>query len=96
MKFTALVSPLALAAALALTSAANAQTTVGDQDVSEADLPLVEAHCEALAAAEAAPDTDDVPADEDDEEGAPDGELTATVDLNAITLIDCQEAGIVE
>lgn len=51
MKTRTFASPLALVAALALTTAAGAQTLVGNQDISDADLPEVQAHCDSLAAA---------------------------------------------
>jgi hypothetical protein len=50
MKFLSLVSSLGLAAALALTSAASAQTKVGSQSVSEGDMSAVRTHCNELAA----------------------------------------------
>ncbi len=51
MTIKSLVSPLALAAAatLALSSASFAQTTVGDQQISDEDLPAVTEHCTMLA-----------------------------------------------
>lgn len=49
MSFRTLASPLALATALALSSTAFAQTMVGDQEISEADMPAVTEHCEMLA-----------------------------------------------
>lgn len=114
-------STLALAAAgvFALSSAAFAQTMVGDQEVSSEDLAAVTAHCETLASAETgAPTTDDMAATTDgtmagddaatDEmatgatddmatdggDMAADGDMAGGVDLDAITLADCQSAGI--
>lgn len=105
------VSPLAIAAAAALSlgSAAYAQTTVGDQDISDADLPLVTEHCAALE------DDDVVPTDAIEEDADPlagdaeavtdeltlgdaaiapaEGDAT-DVDFDAITLEDCQAAGL--
>lgn len=106
----AFVSPIALALGLALTGAAAAQTMVGDQNISEADLPRVQEHCDVLLADEAvatAPTTNDETASTDSstdvDENAPDaadGSDTATEpgDLNflAITLEDCRAAGLVE
>src|SRR5690554_5131691 len=125
MSFKTFASPIALAAAAALTlgSAAFAQTMVGDQEISDEDLPAVTEHCLALAegvtvddAAAEAPAEADVEAEvnanavpaapgEDaavaDDAGAADadaaadnaGELPA-LDLEAITLEDCQAAGL--
>lgn len=142
MKFKALASPLALMAALALTTTASAQTMVGNQDVSEEDLPYVQEHCDALAAnadelpgatppaegvepptppaaepVPAPPETPEEAAPEPAEpsppppaqepvapppEGAEEAQLPeenlrqVAVDLEQITLEDCQEAGLVE
>lgn len=116
MKFKSLVSPLAVAAALSFGTAAYAQTFVGGQEISDADLPIVEAHCATLAGQgdEVAPDPEldaEAPAVEDDPLGedplaedpleddaaADDGlDGDGALDLDAITLEDCQEAGLVE
>ncbi|WP_332719175.1 hypothetical protein [Pelagibacterium mangrovi] len=134
MTIKSLVSPIALAAAatLALSFPAFAQTTVGDQQVSDEDLPAVTEHCTMLAeegagdaaapadaagdaaapadaagdaaagaAADAAGDAaagaeapaDDAAAAGDAAAGADAG---AALDLEAITLEDCQAAGLVE
>ena len=54
-----LTAPLALAAALMLSGAAIAQTTVNGMEVSAEDLPKVQAQCDALNAATlASPGTD--------------------------------------
>ena len=49
MSFRTLVSPLALAAAMTLSTGAFAQTMVGDQAVTDEDLPAVSEHCQMLA-----------------------------------------------
>src|SRR5690606_29723014 len=49
MTVKSLVSPLAFAAAFALSSAAWAQITVGTQDIADADIPAVQAHCDMLS-----------------------------------------------
>ncbi len=115
--------PLVLSLALAtstlfsLTAPGLAQS-VGGQEISEADWPIVENHCAELAgdtvdepADDAASDAvADVPTDADQradqgmpepmlEEGTTDepaaeNEEIATVDLDTITLEDCQEAGL--
>lgn len=107
-----LASPiaLALAAGLSLSSAAFAQTMVGDQDISDADLPAVTEHCvalseERLAGAEAVEDAvgDDAPPSASEGESAQDDEAdsagstdntTSAVDFEAITLEDCRAAGL--
>jgi uncharacterized low-complexity protein len=52
MKFPSLVSLLGVAVALALTSAASAQTMVGSQSFSEGEMSAVRTHCNELAAAQ--------------------------------------------
>lgn len=129
-------STLALAAAgvFALSSAAFAQTMVGDQEVSSEDLAAVTEHCQTLAAAEtettgtdsmaattddamtgddaatgdmasdsAATDdmasdgaaTDDMATGATTDDTASDGDMAGGgVDLEAITLADCEGAGL--
>lgn len=114
MRFKTIASPLALVAALALSSTAFAQTMVGDQDISDDDLPAVTEHCAMLADADAgmeagngdtaaddavADDTaaDDMAADDAtaaDDSMAADDTAEITVDLEAITLEECQAAGL--
>lgn len=128
MFIKSLVSPLALAAAatLALSTASFAQTTVGDQQISDEDLPAVTEHCIMLAdegaaagdvgadevrAAEAEADgaadvdagaaadagaADDAAGMDAGEDAAAGAEAGTTLDLEAITLDDCQAAGLVE
>ncbi len=74
MSFKMLISPIALAAAVTLSTGALAQTMVGDQAVTDEDLPAVSDHCQMLAAegedaagADAA--TDDAATDGDAAEG---------------------------
>lgn len=50
MSFKSLTAPVALAAALGFGSTAFAQTMVGTQEISEADLAAVTEHCRTLAA----------------------------------------------
>ena len=86
----ALVSPIALAFGLALTGAAAAQTWIGDQEVSEADLLAVEQHCDALAtAASTAAPGEEPTVDINDS-------ATLGVELASITLDQCVEAGLIE
>lgn len=86
-----LVSPIALAFGLALTSAAAAQTWVGGQDVAEADLAVVQSWCDTLALADLNADADAEAPQVDEADNA-----LSAVDLTTITLEDCREAGLVE
>lgn len=115
---------LAAAGVFALSSAAFAQTMVGDQEVSSEDLAAVTEHCQTLAADTEAPATDDMAATTDDgtagddattgdmasddaatddmatgattDAPATDGDMAdGGVDLEAITLADCEGAGLV-
>lgn len=108
MNIKALVSPIALVAGLAVSSAAFAQTTVGDQQIDDADLGVVQAHCDGLASAAMTPDTltENTTEDSGSDEGSPDtnesdttgfGEapLTPGLDLDRLTLQDCEDAGLV-
>lgn len=113
----ALSLALATSTLLSLSSAGLAQT-VGGQEISEADWPIVENHCAELAG-EGPDDSDedgatgeatDTPADTDaradqgmseemlgegvSDEPAEENEELATVDLDAITLEDCNDAGL--
>lgn len=81
MNTKSLVSPIALAFGLALTGAAAAQTSVGGQDISDADLPFVQQHCDALSTGAT---TD------------PQSDTTASIDVATITLDDCMAAGLVD
>lgn len=111
MSLKMLVSPVAIAAAAAFTfgSAAYAQTMVGTQEISDADLPIVQAHCEALAGASVDVPTETLDDDAMLEDGATDdaatddiatdlpvGDLEGDVDLEAILFEDCQAAGLVD
>lgn len=89
MFFKTFASPIALAAAaaLALGSTAYAQTMVGDQEISDTDLPAVTEHCAMLSEAGAADSattddmaTDDAAADDAvtaDDSAAPDDNMAA-------------------
>lgn len=81
MLFRSTAKPTALAAAfaLAMSSAALGQTMVGDQEISEDDMPLVEEHCASLASA--------------DEMDAMEPGDTATEDADAGTEAMTPEAG---
>lgn len=143
MFIKSLTAPLALAAALGFGSSAFAQTMVGGQEVSDADMAAVTEHCRTLAmgsddavqgndgnvdndsVAPTGPDTDagtmdgaqpttgnEGNADNDQRSGDPmsdaetptdtqgnDGnenndEFTGSVNMEVITLADCQAAGL--
>ncbi|WP_127143281.1 hypothetical protein [Pelagibacterium montanilacus] len=123
MTIKSFVSPIALLAGLAMTGGAAAQTSVGDQDISDIELPAVEAHCEALdmdldtaadASAGAAGDMSEEDGEDDGmESDAVDADAMETdamssdnsmeagataetdIDLEAITLQDCIDAGLI-
>jgi hypothetical protein len=88
MSFKTLISPIALAAAMTLSTGALAQTMVGDQAVTDEDLPAVSDHCQMLAAegedaagADAATDgaaEDDAAADDANDDGDAAEDDTAT------------------
>jgi hypothetical protein len=103
---------LTAAASFALSTSVFAQTMVGGQEVSDEDLEYVTVHCESLAggldteAMGAEPDeTHDETTDanndemeaasEDAETDDSDGVLT-DIDIDEITLEDCQAAGLAE
>lgn len=92
-----LVSPLALAAGLLITGAASAQTWVGDQEVSDADLATVQDYCDELQAAEnVAGDISTGPEETDSDDsdvGTPMAD--AGVNLDLITIEDCRAAGLI-
>lgn len=96
----ALVSPIALAFGLALTGAAAAQTMVGEHSISEADLPRVQEHCDALLAEDTdatsgiSSDANDV--ETDDAEGSDTATEPGDLSFESITLEQCREAGLVD
>lgn len=91
MSFKALATPLALAAGLAFSTSAFAQTEIGTITVSDEDLPLVEAYCNDLALSDATGDSGTQP----DAEPSPTAEVTTDVQLDSLTLQDCEDAGLV-
>ena len=88
MSFRTLVSPLALAAAMALSTGAFAQTMVGDQAVTDEDLPAVSDHCQMLA--EGSP-SDEGATDEDAATDETAGEETSGEDTGGDTASDRDE-----
>ena len=106
MTIKSALSIVALMSGIAFSGAAYAQTMVGNNDVSEADLAVVQQHCDALALADMNSDIagDTTPETEnsaDDESTGIQADTQArntstTVDLDTITLEDCRTAGLVQ
>lgn len=99
MSFKSFASPIAIAAAAALTfgGAAFAQTMVGDQSVTDENLAAVQTHCDQLSVAnsdttEEAEQTESFSTESD---ATVDNEVGA-LDYSAITLEDCRAAGLVQ
>lgn len=97
----------ALLSVVAFTGSAYAQTMVGNNDVSDADLPYVQAQCDALLLNEqneSAAETvtgEGVEAAADSEPTGIEADTAARnsstkVDLDTITLEDCRTAGLVD
>lgn len=105
MKFSALLAPLAVAATLSVSGFALADTMVAGMNVSDADLPKVQARCDELFTSSSTMGTSEdtsaadpaAPADIND---APevDGmdQATTTIDLETLTLENCKEAGLIK
>jgi hypothetical protein len=103
-----MISSFAFAAAMLLSSAAMAQTTIAGKDVSAEDLPKVQAQCNTLAAVDQNSLASETPAtDGKDADGASDsgpdttvasGDQSATtsIDLSLLTIEDCKAAGLVK
>jgi len=93
---------IAMTAALSFGSAAFAQTMVGSQEVSDADMPAVTAHCETLASSNAPADqplTDTNVGVDNSAAATGAGPETAegasgVVDVEVITLAECEAAGL--
>lgn len=108
MTIKSTLSVVALLSGIALSGAAYAQTQVGNNDVSDADLAVVQQHCDALALADQNEDAASTsPADPNEDANSDDGKsglqtdtearnTSTTVDLDTITLEDCRTAGLVE
>jgi hypothetical protein len=97
MKLLNFVAPAALIAAMSVSGGALAQTMVGGHDVSDDELPRVQAHCAALEVAATQSLVDDAGTDTDDDNdpnqpGDPDPAATTNGDADgidqALTTID--------
>lgn len=105
MTIKSALSVVALLSGVAFSGAAYAQTMVGNNDVSETDLPYVQQHCDALQLADmnssvAGENPNEPESDENNQTGT-ESDIAArntstTVDLDTITLEDCVAAGLVE
>ncbi len=110
MHIKAIVSAAALSVALGFGTAAYAQTMIGGQTISEADMERVKVHCEDLqntenqaAGATAAEgeltEADDSTATDDTADATDDGDddtaAVGSIDMDLITLENCKEAGFV-
>ena len=105
MTIKSVLSVVALLSGVAFSGAAYAQTMVGNNDVSDADLPYVQQHCDALQLADlnssvAGENPNESETDENNQTGT-EADIAArnsstTVDLDTITLEDCVAAGLVE
>jgi len=98
MHIKTIASATILAAMLGLGGAAYAQTMIGNQSVSEADMERVKVYCEDLkTAANQAEGT--TPTEGEEAPAATAENSTAavgSVDLDAITIENCLEAGFIE
>jgi len=100
MHIKTIASATILAAALGFSGVAYAQTMIGNQNVSEADMERVKVYCEdlqtaanqAVGAGDNATESVDESAMETDESPTAIG----NVDLDAVTLENCIEAGFIE
>ena len=110
MHIKAIVSATALTVALGFGTAAYAQTMIGSQTVSEADMERVKVYCEDLQNAEnqaaGATDAETELNEEDDgsstddtadatSDGDNDSAAVGAIDMDIITLENCIEAGFV-
>ncbi|ODT79258.1 MAG: hypothetical protein ABS76_20575 [Pelagibacterium sp. SCN 64-44] len=105
MTIKSTLSVAALLAGVVFSGSAFAQTMVGNNDVSDADLPYVQQHCDALKLADENSDVAGTKPDEEttNEDGRTGLEAdtaarnsSTTVDLDTITLDDCIAAGLVD
>jgi hypothetical protein len=110
MRFKSVVSAAALAASMGFAGVAHADTMVGSLNVTDVDLPRVQAYCEQLAsgmdadsptagsidATETETDSTGDTADSTDQDANSDnGNDEPTLDLGQISLENCVDAGLV-
>ncbi|ODT69618.1 MAG: hypothetical protein ABS75_16180 [Pelagibacterium sp. SCN 63-23] len=104
MTIKSALSVVALLSGVAFSGAAFAQTMVGNNDVSETDLPYVQQHCDALSLADmnsnVAGEDPLQPGNDENNQSGEEADTAArntstTVDLDTITLEDCVAAGLV-
>lgn len=100
MHIKAIASATILAATLGFGGIAYAQTMIGNQNVSEADMERVKVYCEDLKTAdEQAVGASDATTTEEPavaEESTGETSELGAVDLDAVTLENCIEAGFIE
>ncbi|WDR03858.1 hypothetical protein PSQ19_07435 [Devosia algicola] len=107
MNIKTIASAIALSSAMLLGGSAYAETMIGSTTVMEADLPAVQQRCDQLALASdtSATESDAMGTDstaggsaanvEDAEEVNELEQVTTTIDLDTVTLEQCQEAGLI-
>ncbi len=99
MRITTIATAALVSTMLGLSGAAYAQTMIGNQSVSEADLQRVQTHCDDLKTASQQAASSDVTQDATEPAIPSEGESSAesgALDLESITLEQCIEAGLVE
>jgi hypothetical protein len=101
------LSVLALVSGIAFAGSAFAQTTIGGFDVTDEDLPRVQAQCDALALDDMNGDLAGTQPSDEDTAADADGRTSleadtsarndsTSIDLSVITVEDCREAGLIE
>jgi hypothetical protein len=106
MKFSALLAPLAVAATLSVSGFAFADTMVAGMNVTDAELPKVQARCDELFTSSSTMSTTEdttaadpaAPADGLDDAPEVNGmdQATTVIDLEVLTLENCKEAGLIK
>lgn len=93
------ITPVALVAVMGVAGVASAQMQIGDQTYAEADIGLVQEHCDELQAAEIIREADAPSGDATPEDvtgagfGAEPIHPGTDLDLDRVTLQDCEAAG---
>jgi hypothetical protein len=95
-----LISAMALSVSMLVSGSAFAQTMIAGATLTAEELPIVQAHCDTLAAVNAtgnSPSNDNKDsADSTSEATAGDKALVTSIELDVITLENCKEAGLVD